>query len=196
MKRHKRLLSVLAVALIAIGIIAYSLRPYYLNIAFGISDYFRDRGLRTPEDVVRVDDISYGPDSFQVMDVYYPAGTSQPLPTIVSIHGGGYTYGSKETYQFYCMSLCQRGFTVVNFSYRLGPGNKYPSQIQDTNAVLSLIVEQAEEFYIDPDNIFFVGDSAGGHLNAQYSAAVSNPDYASLLGLEIPDFQLRKVISI
>ena len=167
------------------------LKPYMLNISFGISDYFRDRGLQTPEDIVRIDDERYGEDAMQVYDVYYPAGTEGALPNIVSIHGGGYTYGKKETYQYYCMNLAQHGFTVVNFSYRLGPKNKFPAQLEDTNAVLTAICENAEAYHVDPDNIFFVGDSAGGHLNAQYSAAVTNPAYAELLGLEIPRFTLR-----
>lgn len=167
------------------------LKPYMLNISFGISDAIRDRGLRTPEDIVRMDDERYGDDAMQVFDVYYPAGTEGALPTIVSIHGGGYTYGTKETYQYYCMNLAQHGFTVVNFSYRLGPKNKFPAQLEDTNAVLTAICEHAEAYHVDPDNIFFVGDSAGGHLNAQYSAAVTNPAYAELLGLQIPRFTLR-----
>ena len=79
-----------------IAVAALLLRPYYLNISFGISDYLRDRGLTTPEDIVRVDDQRYGDDAMQVFDVYYPRGTDAPLPTIVSIHGGGYTYGRRR----------------------------------------------------------------------------------------------------
>ena len=190
MKKKKRLrISLIILAVLAL--LALALRPYYLNIAFGISDYFRDRGLTTPEDVVRVDDQKYGEDPMQVFDVYYPLGTREPLPTIVSLHGGGYVYGTKETYQFYCMNLAQRGFTVVNFSYRLGPKAKFPAQLEDANALMQTICSRAEDYFVDPSRIFFVGDSAGGHLNAQYSAAVTNPDYAALLGLEIPDFTLR-----
>ena len=166
-------------------------KRYSLNITFGISDYFRDRGLTSPDNIVRVDDQRYGEDAKQLFDVYYPVGTEKPLPTIVSIHGGGYTYGTKETYQFYCMNLAQRGFTVVNFSYRLGPRFKFPAQLEDTNAVLTAICSKAEQYHIDTNNIFFVGDSAGGHLNAQYSAAVTNPEYAALLQLRIPSFTLR-----
>jgi len=191
MSRKKKTLTILAAAVIAMGLLALLLRPYWLNISFGISDFFRDLGLKDPENIVRVDDQHYGEDPMQVLDVYYPAGTEGKLPTIVSIHGGGYVYGTKETYQYYCMNLAQRGFTVVNFSYRLGPKNKFPAQIEDTNAVLRFVCENAEAYHIDTDRVFFVGDSAGGHLNAMYSAAVTNPDYAALLGLEIPDFHLR-----
>ena len=191
MSKKKKTLTILGAAVILIVLLVLLLRPYYLNITFGISDFFRDLGLKSPEEIVRVDDQRYGEDPMQVLDVYYPSGTEEKLPTIVSIHGGGYVYGTKETYQYYCMDLARRGFTVVNFSYRLGPKNKFPAQIEDTNAVLRFVCERAEDYHIDTDRIFFVGDSAGGHLNAMYSAAVTNPDYAALLGLEIPDFHLR-----
>ena len=191
MSRKKKTWVILGTAVAAVGLLALLLRPYWLNITFGISDFFRDLGLKDPADIVRVDDQRYGEDPMQVLDVYYPAGTEGKLPAIVSIHGGGYVYGTKETYQYYCMNLAQRGFTVVNFSYRLGPKNKFPAQIEDTNAALRFVCENAERYHIDTDCVFFVGDSAGGHLNAMYSAAVTNPEYAALLGLEIPDYHLR-----
>ncbi len=191
MKHPSRKLAVLTAAVCATGAAAFLLRPYYLNITFGISDFFRDRGLTSPGDIIRVDDQRYGEDPKQVFDVYYPEGTDKELPTIVSIHGGGYTYGTKETYQYYCMNLAQHGFTVVNYSYRLAPKNRFPAQLEDTNAVMREICENAEKYHIDTGNIFFVGDSAGGHLNAQYSAAVTNPEYAGLLHLDIPSFTLR-----
>lgn len=105
MKKGKKRILLLVAVLACIAAGAWLLRPYYLNISFGISDYLRDRGLTTPEDIVRVDDQRYGDDAMQVFDVYYPRGTDAPLPTIISIHGGGYTYGTKETYQYYCMNL-------------------------------------------------------------------------------------------
>ena len=196
-KRTKKILAaVLLIAVIGtIGFIALrpKLSPYITRITFGISDTIRDRGLKSPEDVERVDDLRYGEDKMQVLDIYYPKGTSQALPTIVSIHGGGYTYGDKERYQYYCMNLAQRGFTVVNFSYRLAPEVKYPAQLNDTNAAVTYICDHADEYYIDTNNIFIVGDSAGAQLNSQYSAAVTNPEYAALLNLQLPDFTLRAI---
>lgn len=157
------------------------------------SDNQRDAGLTTPEDIVRTDDISYESNRVQVMDIYCPKGTSEVLPTIVSIHGGGYVYGDKERYQYYCMSLAQRGFTVVNFTYRLAPEHRFPAPLQDTNAVMAYICAHAQQYHIDTDNLFMVGDSAGAQLCSQYSAAVTNPEYAGLLGLNIPAFTLRAI---
>ena len=81
--------------------------------------------------------ISYGSDFvWNKLDVYYKKGTSENLPVIVSVHGGGWVYGDKDVYQYYTMHLAQMGFTVVNFSYRLAPEHLYPAALEDVNSVL------------------------------------------------------------
>ena len=106
---------------------------------FKKSDDIRDAGLTTPEDIVRYDDIVYGQDAeWQILDVYRPkAEEGKKLPVIVSVHGGGWVYGDKECYQYYCMDLAQRGFAVVNYTYRLAPEFKFPSSLEDTNLVFT-----------------------------------------------------------
>ncbi|MBR1622682.1 MAG: carboxylesterase family protein, partial [Pseudobutyrivibrio sp.] len=80
---------------------------------FAEGDDKRDAGLTTPDDVERFDDIIYGEDTkWQVLDVYRPKNVQGKLPVIISVHGGGWVYGDKERYQFYCMSLAERGFVV------------------------------------------------------------------------------------
>ncbi len=188
------IVGVLAILALVAGIFFRSwIAVLWTRVSFGVSDFFRDFGLTSPEDVTRIDDLRYGEDEMQVLDIYYPAGTAEALPTIVSIHGGGFVYGDKERYQYYCMSLAQRGFTVVNFSYRLAPEHKYPAALEDVNSVMDYICAHAREYFIDTDNVFFVGDSAGAQLNFQYTVAVTNPEYAELLGFEIPEFALRAV---
>ena len=91
-----------------------------IRVQFGEMDRKRDEGLTTPSDILRFNDISYGSDFvWNKLDVYYKKGTSENLPVIVSVHGGGWVYGDKDVYQYYTMHLAQMGFTVVNFSYRL-----------------------------------------------------------------------------
>ena len=106
---------------------------------FKKNDDIRDSGLTVPDDVARVTGLKYGTDPAQVLDIYYPAGADKALPAIVSVHGGGFVYGDKERYQYYCMSLAQRGFAVVNFSYRLAPEHRFPAQLEDTNLVMRYI---------------------------------------------------------
>lgn len=170
------------------------LRVRLMRRQWAKSDARRDQGLTAPEEVLRRDDLSYaGGGVWNRLDLYRPKGAAGPLPVIVSIHGGGYFYGSKEVYQFYCMDLARRGFAVVNFNYRLAPEFRYPAPLEDTNALLTWLCAHAEELEVDRNNVFLVGDSAGAQLASQYAAAWANPDYARLLGLELPTFRLAAV---
>ena len=155
----------------------------------GEIDRARDAGLVTPDDVLRYDDIVYGDDcEWQIMDVYRPkASEGKILPVIVSVHGGGWVYGTKEAYQFYCMSLAQRGFAVVNFTYRLAPEYQYPAAIEDINTVFTWITNHAAEYGMDRKHLFAVGDSAGAHQLSLYTAILTNEEYSRQYPFTIPD---------
>ncbi|HAE45552.1 MAG TPA: alpha/beta hydrolase, partial [Lachnospiraceae bacterium] len=118
---------------------------------FGSGDTERDRGLTSPPDVVRYDNILYGPDpKWNVLDVYRPKRSEgRDLPVIVSVHGGGWVYGDKDRYQFYCMELSRRGFAVVNFSYRLAPEAVFPAALEDTNRAFEWMLNNAGRFGFD-----------------------------------------------
>ena len=136
-------------------------------------------GLTTPENIERFDNIRYGSDrKYQKLDVYRPKDKKGvKLPVIVNVHGGAWVYGTKEVYQYYCMSLAQHGFAVVNFSYRLAPRHKYPAAVEDINSVFNWIIANAKTYDLDTDNLFAVGDSAGAHLLAVYACILTNGDY-------------------
>ena len=140
-----------------------------IRYTFKRSDDKRDAGLTVPEDLECRRDIRYGTDpKWQLLDVYRPKGSTEKLPVIVSMHGGGWTYGDKERYQWYCMDLAERGFAVVNYTYRLAPEFKFPATMEDTCLVFDWILKNDEWF--DLDRVFAVGDSAGGHMVAMYCA--------------------------
>ena len=163
-----------------------------MRLEWAEGDAKRDAGLTVPEGLVRHLDLVYGEYSDNKLDVYYPAGTEKPLPTIVSIHGGGWFYGSKELYSHYCMRLALRGFTVVNFDYRLAPEHKYPAPVEDACNVLFWMQQHSEEYCIDLNNVFTVGDSAGGQINFQLMTMLSNPEYTKLFSFPVPeDFKVR-----
>ena len=169
-----------------------SLESMLFNIGAKQSDKKRDAAIPLPEDVTECRNISYGPHGqWNLLDVYYPAGTSRPLPTIVSIHGGGYEYGSKEIYRRYGMDMAKRGFAFVNFNYRLAPKWKFPAPLADTNAVLQWVRANARRYHLDPERIILVGDSAGAQLASQYAAIHTNPEYASLFELNLPKVTIR-----
>ena len=162
------------------------------------ADDKRDEGLTTPKDIERFDDIVYGEDEeWNVLDVYKPKQeTGKNLPVIVSVHGGGWVYGDKERYQYYCMSLAQRGFAVVNFTYRLAPEFKFPAPLEDTNSVITWIFEHGMEYGLDTEHIYIVGDSAGGNDLALYAAICTNPDYAAKFDFHVPENFVPKAIAL
>lgn len=163
-----------------------------MRIKWAAGDMVRDAGLTYPEDVVRCTDLQYGSFPENTLDVYYPEGTSAPLPTIVSVHGGGWFYGSKELYSHYCTRLARRGFTVVNFDYRLAPEHQYPAPLEDTFNLMRWMQDHAEEYCIDLNNVFLVGDSAGGQIGFQVLTMLTNPKYAALCQIPVPeDFKVR-----
>ncbi|MCT4398982.1 alpha/beta hydrolase [Pediococcus ethanolidurans] len=150
-----------------------------------VSDEKRDAGLPTQfADVTRYDNLSYGPAGTEnLLDVYTPKEITQKVPVIIDIHGGGNVYGSKELYQHYCLGWARVGFGVVNFNYRLAPKTPFPGALKDTALVGQWISEHCEKYHLDVDNVFVIGDSAGGTLAEQYLTAYSNEAYRTALGL-------------
>lgn len=110
---------------------------------------------------------------------------------------GGWVYGTKEVYQFYCCSLAERGFTVVNFNYRLAPEHPFPAALEDINTVFIWIKENGKEHHIDAERLFAVGDSAGAQLLSQYAAMLTNASFAEMYtkqyGFQFPNVALRAV---
>ena len=161
-------------------------------VSASISDFKRDRQIPLPEGVKQCRDIRYGSHGkWNLLDVYYPEGAEGKLPTIVSIHGGGYVYGTKEIYRRYGMDLAARGFAFVNFNYRLAPKWKFPTPLHDTNAVMEWVCKNAHQYHLDPERIILVGDSAGAQLASQYAAIWSNGEYAALFDMAPAPVQIR-----
>ena len=169
-----------------------SLQSILFNLGAARSDRKRDAAIALPAGVTECRNISYGSHGTEnLLDVYYPDGTSEALPTIVSIHGGGYVYGSKEIYRRFGMSMAQRGFAFVNFNYRLAPKSKFPAPLADTNAVLEWVAQNHRRYHLDPQRIILIGDSAGAQLASHYAAIFTNPDFARHFDLNLPKVTIR-----
>ena len=158
------------------------------------NDAERDALCKVPEGISIERDIPYregSRDKWDLLDLYKPEGAADPLPVIVSAHGGGFFYGDKELYSFYCMDLASRGFAVINYNYHLSPESHFPAPQQDLNAVFVWLCENAEKYGLDKDNVILIGDSAGAQIANQYAAIWSNPAYAALFDFAVPEVTLR-----
>ena len=194
-----------------------SLTSFWVRHTFGKGDRERDKDQTTPQGVVRRDNIQYGESKkWNVLDVYLPdngqgisqrksQGNSQTklqeqipetYPVIVSVHGGAWVYGDKEVYQHYCMSLAKQGFAVVNFTYRLAPEYKFPAALEDTNQVMEWIFANQQEFQLDTEHIFMVGDSAGAHILGLYTSICTNGEYAAQYEFCVPRKFVPKAVAL
>lgn len=112
-------------------------------------------------------DTSYGSNQQQKMDIYLPAGRTKNTKTIVLIHGGGWSQGSKNDLTAAIPELQKQlpGYAIVNIGYRLAADgyNLFPTQENDTKTALELYVQHADEFGVSK-NLVLAGFSAGAHL--------------------------------
>jgi len=175
------------------------------NLVLSVDDFIksntrddekRDAGLITPDDIERIDDVRYGDGENNLLDVYRPKFHNGKLPVIVSVHGGGWVYGNKSINQFYCMSLAQRGFAVVNFSYRLAPKYKHPTPLIDTNRAFCWVLENADAYEFDTDNVFAVGDSVGANILGHFCCLCADTDYAEKMAIKPPEGFLPKALGL
>lgn len=142
-------------------------------------------------------DVAYGDAGTDTtLDVFTPAGASSPLATVVWIHGGAWISGNKESVRPYVRILAAEGYTTVAVNYAYGPESTYPNGLVQLNDALAFLVEHAAEYNIDPGRIIIAGDSAGANLTSQLATLTTNPEYASLVGIEpaLDTEQLRAVI--
>ena len=136
-----------------------------------------------------------GSASDRLFDVYSPAGTTGPLPTVIWIHGGAWISGSKDNIDPYVQILAAEGYTTVSLNYTVGPEAIYPVALTQLNDALGFLVAHADEYRIDPDRLVIAGDSAGSQLTSQLAAMITNPDYAATVGLE-PSLTPKQLVGV
>lgn len=98
------------------------------------------------------------------LDVYVRRSASVPQPTVIFIHGGGWTGGTKEARAFAIQPYLAMGLDVVNVEYRLARVALAPAAVEDCRCALRWVIAHAKEYGIDPQKLVVAGDSAGGHL--------------------------------
>ena len=100
------------------------------------------------------------------LDIYTPVEKNNGI-TIFYVHGGGYVYGWKEAHQIFISWFVNLGFSVVAPNYRLGQPEgsiSFIDQLSDIVEALKFTEENKVYYGIKTDNLFLLGDSAGGHL--------------------------------
>ena len=98
------------------------------------------------------------------LDVYRRRNVSQPQPTLIYVHGGGWTGGTKEQSSLAFLPFLQMGWNVVNVEYRLARVSLAPAAVEDCLCALRWVYRNAKQYDFDTSRLVVSGDSAGAHL--------------------------------
>ena len=138
------------------------------------------------------------------MDVYEPAKGSRTTfmgeqkPTVIFMFGGGFIQGTRDdrSYNSWFRKMTENGYRVISIDYRLGlkGSNKVGvaqvnvldkaihMAVEDLFSATNFIIENADQFGVDPSNLVISGSSAGAItvMQAEYEIA-NRTSWASVL---------------
>lgn len=126
-------------------------------------------------------DVAYGPDPRHRLDVYVPTVGLGPWPVVVFVHGGSWSSGNKNPYEFVGRALAAQGFVAMLPNYRLHPEHRYPAFVEDTALAIDWATRNAADYGGDPHKVFVSGHSAGAY---NVSLAVLDKHYLAALGTD------------
>ncbi len=149
-----------------------------------------------PDNVIQSKDVIFkqvGNEQIGV-DIYQPRGDRTPNPLVLIIHGGYWKSGDKSVHVQQGIEFAELGYTAASVNYRLSAEHKFPANIEDIYDCIRFLVENAEQYNIDPKRIVTYGGSAGGHLAGFIGLAANTHGRSYNAGIDADAF--RGIISI
>jgi acetyl esterase len=119
--------------------------------------------------------------------IYVPRGGG-PFPTLLSVHGGAWTSGARDTNASLDRAVAAWGILVMAADFRQPPLAEYPTSIADVNLAARWAKANASRFRGRADRIGGLGTSSGGHQLLLNALLPRDPRY-SALPLEQPSRQ-------
>ena len=110
-------------------------------------------------------DVPYGPDPDQLLDIY-PAAGDGLSPVVVFFHGGRWSRGGKTSNIESLTTYNAAGVHFVSVGFTLIPDIDMDGLIGQCRDAIAWLWHNARTFGGDPDRLFVMGKSSGGHLAA------------------------------
>ena len=99
-----------------------------------------------------------------VLDIYIPEKQTSPIAVVI-LPGGGYSHRAVHEGKGYAEFLNANGIAAFVCQYRVSP-HRFPLPLLDARRAIRYVRANAESFGIDPEQVYMMGSSAGGHLTA------------------------------
>lgn len=127
------------------------------------------------KDITYISKTERSPETDLNLNVFEPKRTETTKnPVVIFIHGGYWTEGDKNTYGFLGRNFAKNDIVTVIPSYTLSPNGSYDTMANDVVKAIEWTQKNIVKYNGDPDQIYLMGHSAGGHLIALVS---TNPKY-------------------
>ena len=128
-------------------------------------------------------------------DVAYPI-SDKPLTAIISVHGGRWRGGHKrDGSTIKVKQWAGFGLFAMSIDYRLVGASPAPACYQDFQCAIRYVHAHAKQFNIDPERIFLIGQSAGGHM-VSLAATLGDGPFGRTGGWDDASNDFRGVISV
>ena len=121
-------------------------------------------------------------------DLYRPEGAG-PFPSVLLIHGGAWKRGDRAQVAGLARRLAERGYLVVNTTYRFAPQHRWPAQLDDVRQAIRWMQGPGRDHGVDPARIGTFGYSAGAHLAAMIGGAHDSASFGA------PELRVRAVVA-
>ncbi|MEK6249086.1 MAG: alpha/beta hydrolase, partial [Planctomycetales bacterium] len=147
--------------------------------------------------VIHVEDIVYGRvwGAGLLADIAYPE-SQQPLPAIISVHGGRWKGGDKrDDSTIVVKQWAGYGFFAMSIDYRLVDCTPAPACYQDLQCAIRYVHANAKRYNIDTNRIFLIGQSAGGHMVSLAATSGDGP-FSRTGGWKEASNEFRAAISV
>lgn len=106
--------------------------------------------------------------------LYIPDSAEQVSALMVYFHGGGFVFGDLDTADDSCRLLCQESrIPLLSVTYRLAPENPFPAAVEDAEAAVRWVQQNADLFGVSKNSIVVGGNSAGATLAAVTAQVLS-----------------------
>lgn len=147
--------------------------------------------------VVTRTDVIYGrvEGSALLANLAYPDGPGL-RPAIISVHGGRWRAGNRtDASSIKVTQWAEFGFVALSVDYRLVGGSPAPACYTDVRCAIRWVHAHAGDYGIDPERVYLIGQSAGGHM-VSLAATIGDGPYAKTGGWDTARSDVRAVVSV
>ncbi len=131
------------------------------------------------------------------LDFFEPKTRStNQLPGIILIHGGGWRSGDRSQHHQMAIELAAQGFVVFTPQYRLSTHALFPAAILDVKYFIQWVKENASSFGLNPNKVALIGYSAGGQMAAFIGATIDHPSYQNIEQKSSENTSVQAVVDI